>query len=361
MKKPSELYSTKLLEKLSMTFGPSGCETPVSDVIYENIKESADEIIKDRSGSLIAVYKGTKNGCKDGLPKINRLMLSAHMDEVGFMISSIDENGYLKMAPLSVCDPKVLAGKYVTVGDENSRVDGYIGVKPVHLSKEKKLPEYDSLYIDIGAGDRKTAEKYAPVGSFGTFKSDFVRFGQNGRMLKGKALDDRLGCTVLCDALRELKEKNMLLPFDVYFAFTCREELGISGAVTAANLIRPDYAVVFEATAVSDICTTPEVSKVAKQGDGAVITICDRGTIYDRDFTDFILNTAQKHGIPHQIKKFISGGNDSAGIQKTRAGVKCAAISAPARYIHTSSNVIREEDFFSIERLAVSILSEYAN
>lgn len=360
MKKISELRGAGLLEKLSLTFGPSGCETLVADEVYQNISHLADEIIHDRSGSLIAVYKGTNGAVKSGLPKIKRLMLSAHMDEVGFMISSIDENGYLKMAPLSVRDPKVLVGKYVTVGDENSRFDGYIGAKPIHLLKEKGLPEYDGLYIDIGADCRETAEKYVPVGSFGTFKSDFVRFGKDGRMIKGKALDDRLGCAVLCDTLRYLRENNVPVPFDVYFAFTCREELGISGAVTAANLIRPDYAVIFEATAVSDVYGTPETSMVARQGAGAVVTLRDRGTIYDKELTNFILSAAEKRKIPYQIKKFLSGGNDSAGIQKTRSGVKCAAISAPARYIHTSSNVIREEDFFSIEKLAAAIFDEYA-
>lgn len=344
----STLRGTELLEKLSLLFGPSGCEENVADAVAEACAGAADEVIRDRSGGVIAVLRGGGRG---------RVMLSAHMDEVGFMISSVEDDGTLRIAPLSARDPKILAGQYVTVGDARRTVNGIVGIKPVHL-KEDALPKYDDLYVDIGAGSREEAEKIVSPGDFGTFRSDFVRFGQNGRMLKGKAIDDRLGCAVLCDTLRAVRESGETLPFDLFCAFTCREELGISGAGCAAEAIRPDAAFIFEATAVADVGGVDPTRQVAHQGQGGAISYADRGTVYDRGLFSLIFETAEKYGIPCQTKKFVSGGNDSASIRRSGTGVRVAAISAPARYIHTASNVIREDDFLAIEKLAPAVLRE---
>ncbi len=349
------LRGTELLRELSLTFGPSGCEDPVADLIVKIVSPLADEVIRDRAGSVIAFLRGTGEGSS-----VRRMMFSAHMDEVGFMVSSVEDDGTLKMAPLSARDPKILAGQYVTVGDGRRQVNGCVGMVPIHLSEGKEMPAYRELYIDVGASSREEAEKLVKKGDFGTFRSDFVRFGQNGRMLKGKAIDDRLGCTVLIDTLRTLAESGERLPYDTYFAFTCREELGISGAACAANLIRPSHAVVFEATAVADVDGTPETQRVAEQGRGGAVSLADRGTVYDRDFARFIIDTAEKNSIPCQVKKFVSGGNDSSKIQRAAEGARVAAISAPARYIHTASNVIREDDLLSIERLAEALLRALA-
>lgn len=343
------LRGTELLRELSLAFGPSGCEDPVAELIEKIVTPAADRIVRDRSGSVIAYLKGTGASEK-------RVMLSAHMDEVGFMVASIEDDGTLKMAPLSARDPKILAGQYVTIGDGRGQINGCVGMVPIHLSENKDLPPYRDLYIDIGASSREEAEKLVKKGDFGTFRSDFVRFGQNGRMLKGKAIDDRLGCAVLIDTLRDIRKSGERLPFDTYFAFTCREELGISGAACAANLIRPSHAIVFEATAVADVDGTPDTQRVAEQGKGGAVSLADRGTVYDMEFARLILDTAEKNSIPCQVKRFVSGGNDSSKIQRSGEGVRVAAISAPARYIHTASNVIREEDFLSIERLAAAVL-----
>ncbi len=347
----SRLRGTALLEKLSLIFGPSGCEENVADAVVEATKDFADEVIRDRSGGVTAVLRGQGRG---------RVMLSAHMDEVGFMISSVEDDGTLKLAPLSARDPKILAGQYVTVGDARRTVNGVVGVKPIHLG-EGKLSSYSDLYVDIGASSREEAEEFVSVGDFGTFRSDFVRFGQNGRMLKGKAIDDRLGCAVLCDTLRAIRESGERLPFDLFCAFTCREELGISGAACAAELIRPDAAFIFEATAVADVTGVETTRQVARQGKGGAISYADRGTVYDRELVSLIFEAAEKNGIPCQMKKYVSGGNDSASIRRSGTGVRVAAISAPARYIHTASNVVREDDFLAIGKLAPAVLRELAS
>ena len=350
----SSLCGIALLEKLSLTFGPSGCEERVAEAIIETVSPFADEVVRDRSGGVIAVLRGTGKA-----KNIRRVMLSAHMDEVGFMISSVEDDGTLKLAPLSARDPKILAGQYVTLSDGERFFDGVVGIKPYHLKKDG-APEYGDLYIDVGAGSREEAEKIVGKGFFGTFRSDFVRFGGSGRMIKGKALDDRLGCTVLCDTLREIKESGEPLPFDLFCAFTCREELGISGAACAAEVVKPDAAIVFEATAVADVDGVDPTRRVAEQGSGGTVSYADRGTVYDRKLYSLILDTGKKNGIPCQPKKYVSGGNDSASIRRSGEGVRVAAISAPSRYIHTASNVVREDDFLSIEKLAPAVLREIA-
>ncbi|MBE6542554.1 MAG: M42 family metallopeptidase [Ruminococcaceae bacterium] len=357
---------TDLLRELSLSFGPSGCEGNVADIIIDYVTPYADEIIRDKLGSVIAVYKRRLSPEEYdieaeprailGKPDTERLMLCAHMDEVGFMINSIDSDGYLKIAALSGKDPRVLKGRGVTVGDEERKTIGYFGVKPVHLGGSG---DFSSLYIDIGAKDKEEAEKYVQIGDFGTYRSDFVRFGSGGHKLKGKALDDRLGCTVLCTVLKNLSEKGAVLPFDVYFTFTCREEIGSSTAHTAANLVDPDTAFILEATAVNDILGE-EYGAVAKQGEGPCISFMDRATIHDKELYDFVFETAKAHSVPVQSKNYVAGGTDAGPIQRSLDGVKCLGISAPARYIHTASNVIDERDMYSMIDLTEAIIDELA-
>jgi len=339
-----------LLEKLCNTFGPSGCEDPVAKVILENIDGCCDELIKNRTLGVIACIRG--NGKSD-----KRLMLSAHMDEVGFMIKSVCDDGTVKVASMCGGDTRIMAGRRVLIGrNGESLVRGVFAVKPIHLLKsderDSALP-LDELCIDIGAADKEEAEKYVSVGDYATFESDFVRFGEDGRMIKAKAIDDRAGIAIMCDLMKELYPKKDMLPFDIYFAFTCREELGISGARGAAHLIDPTHALIFESTAVGDICGTAPHKCVAKQGDGPAISLMDRSTIYDKELTKLVLSVGKEKGIPCQIKKYVSGGNDAGHIHKSRAGVRCAVMSIPSRYIHTASNVIRAEDFSSTYRLAL--------
>jgi len=349
-----ELYSFDLLEKFCNVFGPSGCEEQMEREILSTVEGCYDELLENRTLGVIALIRGNN---RTGRCNTKKLMLSCHTDEVGFMIKSISEDGTLKVTPMGSADTRVMACRRVMVGDGERLCRGVFAVKPIHLLKaderDSAIP-LDELYIDIGADSKEEAEKLVKVGDFATYESDYIRFGEDMRMIKAKAIDDRAGCAIMCDLMRKLYPIRHTIPFDMYFAFTRREELGISGARGATHLIDPDHALIFESTAVSDICGTAAHTVVAKQGDGPAISLLDRATIYDGEFTRFILDTAEKKDIPCQIKQYVSGGNDAGHIHKSRAGVKCAVLSIPSRYIHTPSNVIRASDFENTYRLGLA-------
>lgn len=362
-----ETYTpTDLLKELSLTFGPSGCEGNVADVIREFITPYADEITTDRRGTVIATYKKRREIPAYDLeeepempaehPDCEKLMLCAHMDEVGFMVKSIDGDGYLKMTGMASKDPVLLGGRNVTIGDEDRKINGFIGIKAVH---QGGVGNFDQLYVDIGAKNKEEAEKYVEPGMFGTHRSDFVRFGTDGHKIKGKALDDRLGCTVLCFVLKHLSETKAELPFDVICAFTTCEEIGRSSAQTAANVIQPDVAFNFEATAVEDIIGD-KYGYVAEQGKGPCISFLDRSSIVCKELYDFVFRTAEKHDLPVQAKTYVSGGNDAGPIHLSGKGAKTCVISAPTRYIHTASNVIDERDMYTTIELAKALIGELA-
>ncbi|MBO5312640.1 MAG: M20/M25/M40 family metallo-hydrolase [Clostridia bacterium] len=340
----------ELLKELSLSFGPSGCEDGVREIIEKflvaNMPEGA-ELIKDRNGGIF-LHIG-----KEDKP---RLMVSAHMDEVGFMVTAIEENGNLRFDCVGGIDPIVLASKRVV--SENGRL-GSIIAKPIHLLSQEergKKTQVKDMMIDIGAVSRKEAEELTFVGEFFTFDSDYVEYG-NG-FVKCKALDDRLGCAIMCMAVKEIKEKGLVLPWDLYFAFTCREEVGYSGAFGASRLIEPDYAVVIESKAVADIYGVGDRQKVCNLGEGAIISFADRGTLYDRDFTRYLMELCDKNGIKYQTHKMISGGNDSAHIQKTAGGCRVGLLSAASRYIHSPSDVVHYEDLEAIYQALICVIKE---
>ncbi len=338
------LSGKELLRALSLTFGPTGCEDNVADLIRSQIKDCADEIRRDKMGNLVAVVYGSCHGTDAE----RRVMFSAHMDEVGFMIKNVNADGTLSFMTLGGIVGYALPSRRVTVGDENNRLPGVIGTKAIHQLKadeREAMPKVKELYIDIGAKDKEEAEHYVKRGDFATFDSEFVTFGSGNKYIKGKALDDRFGCAVLIELCRALHERAEKLPHDVYLAFTVREEVGKSGAETTAYAVDPQMAFVLEATAVADRSGAPHEKQVATLGEGPAISFMDRSTIYLREVYDFVLETAAARGIKAQPKRFVSGGNDAGHIHKTRAGIKTAAISAPARYIHTASCVIHEDDY----------------
>ncbi len=356
--------SAELLPVLAAAFGPSGCEGNVADIIKEFISPYADEITYDGLGSVIALYRARilqkpydseeEPAAPSGAPDVSRLMLCAHMDEPGFMVKSIDADGYLKIAPLCGKNPKILAARNVTVGDENRKTIGYIGVKPTHLGGSG---DFDSLYIDIGAKDKEEAEDHVKIGDFGTYRSDFVRFGQGGSHLKCKALDSRTGCAILCTLIKNLCESKAALPFDTYFVFTCRDEITSSSAGAAARKINPDYAVIIGGESANDICGE-DYSTSVMLGKGAVVSIMDRGTIYDKEMFNFILQAAEKNNIPVQMKKYVTASNGAAFANRALTGVKCAEISVPVRYSRTASCTISEADFDAAEKLISSVIAE---
>ena len=281
------------------------------------------------------------------------------MDEVGFMVTHVEENGALRFGCVGGIDPIVLTSKRV-ISERGRR--GSIIAKPVHLlseSERDKRPKLENLMIDVGALNREEGEERAFVGEYFTFDSDYVEYGEG--FIKCKALDDRLGCAIMCKAIKEIKENNISSGYDLYFAFTCREEVGYSGAFAAAELIKPDYAIVIESKAVADVFGVSEQKKVCTLGDGAIVSFADLGTIYDRDFTNHIRELCDKYGIKHQVHRVISGGNDSRNIQASVCGARVALLSAASRYIHSPSDVVHYDDLCAIYSALMAVIKEGEN
>lgn len=348
-----------LIRELSLCFGPSGCEDAVRALIEEQIKGDCDNYTVDKVGNLIAVIRG--RGLDYNKKNPRKLMLSAHMDEVGFMITAITEEGYLKFGTVGGIDPRVMCGRHVQVGDDKRRVHGVIASKAIHLQtpeERAKTTPVKNMYIDIGAKDAEDAKKYVSVGDCAVFDSDFVTFGKDGARMKGKALDDRAGCAMLIEIMRDLHRSPCNMPFDVYFAFTTCEEVGISGANVAAFEVAPETAIILEATAVNDLPGAGR-SFVSKQGEGGTLSLCDRGTIYDMGFIDYARQTAEENGLKVQLKQAFTGGTDAAHIQRSLSGVRVLGLSLPTRYIHSASNVALYEDFEQTYRLVVAMIRNW--
>ncbi len=318
-----------LLEKLCSLNGVSGWEDEVSAFICKEAKPYADKIIKDSIGNVFIFKRGEKSPAS---PK----MICAHMDEVGLIVKSITEDGYLKFGFIGGVDRRVVIGKRVLV---RGKYPGLIGVKAVHLStkdERKSVPKTSDLYIDIGAKSKAQAEKLVKLGDFAVFDSDCYTFGDG--FVKARAIDDRAGCAIMLTVLKES------LPYDTWFVFTVQEEVGLRGATVAANRIAPSSALVLEGTTAADIPDMRGANEVCNLNSGPVIGCMDRGTIYDKEYFAKLCAIADENNIPWQIKKFVSGGTDAGIIHKSGDGVRVASISVPVRYIHSPSCVASVSD-----------------
>lgn len=337
----------ELIRQLCLLPGVSSFEAPVRDYIRLQAEPYADNIRTDAMGNLIVFKKGRKSTG-------NKLLLAAHMDEVGLIVRSITDEGYLKFSPVGGIDRRVLIGKRVKVGGQG--LPGVIGLKAYHLvsdEEEKVIPKPEEFYIDIGAKDKQSAQALVNLGDCVVFDSDVVTFGDG--FLKAKALDDRIGCAVMLELLREE------LPVDVTFAFTVQEEVGTRGAFAAAFSVTPEIALVLETTTPADLAGVPEHKQVCSPGKGPVILYMDNGSVADRALYEQMRGLAQENGIPWQTKHYLAGGNDAAAIQRTKDGVRTLVLSAAVRYLHAPSSVgaLRDiEDMLRLARLFLASLAE---
>ena len=334
------------LKQLCTLSGVSSFEGPVRDYLLEQAKPYADSVTVDAMGNLILFKKGKK-------ATGNKLMLCAHMDEVGLMITSITDEGYLKFDFVGGVDRRVAIGKRVLVGEK--AIPGIIGIKAYHLvsrEEEKTVPKTDSLYIDIGAKDKESAEKLVELGDYAVFDSDWVEFGDG--MVKAKALDDRVGCAVM---LALLKEE---LPMDVTFVFTVQEEVGTRGAFGAAFRVTPKIALVLETTTAADIPSSAEHQQVCSPGKGPVVPFMDGGTIYDRELFELLRKLAVENHIPWQTKHYVAGGTDARAVQRTKQGVRTAGMAAAVRYLHAPFSVGCINDFEDMLRLTRLFVAQLA-
>lgn len=334
------------LKTLCELNGTSGREEDVGAYILERI-EGKCEIKVDALGNIIAFKEGKKRAK-------NKVMISAHMDEVGFIITYITDDGYLRFDCVGGIDEKVIVGRAVTVGEQN--VPGVIGIKAIHLTdkaEEGKVPEISAMYIDIGAADKKEAEKYVSIGDSAYFISDFELFGEN--KVKSKALDDRFGCSVMIDMIENGVD------YDTWFAFLVQEEVGLRGASAVAYTIEPDYAIVLEATTAADVAGVKKEERVCALSKGAVVSFMDRSTVYNRELFKRAFELAKENNIPCQTKTAVAGGNDAGAIHKSGKGVYTLTVSLPCRYIHSSTSVADIRDMDACKKMAKVLLAEFAN
>lgn len=328
------------LKKLCALPGISGHEGPVRAFLKAELKGLAVEPFTDALGSLY--YRRPGNG--------PRIMLAAHMDEVGMVVSGFREDGTLAYSPAGL-DARVLAGKRVKVGPRG--LHGVIGCKAIHLQKEaefKRVFPHEELYLDIGAKDKADAQAVVRVGDPVWFDSEPAELGG---LLLAKALDDRIGCAILAELL--LKEE---FDCDLWAVFTVQEELGLRGAMAAATRAQPDLALVLEGTTANDLPERTPPQAVTRVGAGAAITVMDNRTIALPEMVAALEKTAKAHNIPYQLRQGVKGGTDGGAIHQALAGCPVGGISVPCRYIHSPSSLASPSDIRAAYELARAFLRD---
>ncbi|MCS7178363.1 MAG: M42 family metallopeptidase [Anaerolineae bacterium] len=322
----------EVIRSLTEAYGPSGFEDPVRSLLRSMVAPLADEVRITPLGSLVAVRRGTGNG--------RRMMLAAHMDEIGVMVTYVDEKGFLRFTPIGGVSPLTCVGARVRF--ENG-VLGVIGVEK--REDPHKVPSFEQLYIDVGATGREDCP--VRVGDAAVFERPFVA---QGRRLVAKAMDDRIGCAVLVETLTRLGPT----PHEVYFVFSVQEETTLSGARTAAYGIEPDMAIAVDVTRTGD---TPESQPMAVElGKGPAIKVQDAGMIAHPAVREWLMRAAETAGIPYQMEVLERGTTDASAVQLVRAGIPSGCLSIPCRYIHTPSEMVDREDVEGAVRLLLQAL-----
>ena len=279
-------------------------------------------------------------------------MITAHMDEVGLMITDIDDMGLLKFTTVGGIDKRILVSKPVLIGD--NKVLGVIGAKPIHLQKREEWQnalEIEQLYIDIGVNNKTEGEKLVSIGDYVIFNSQYVEFGD--KLVKAKALDNRVGCSLLIELIKEIED------IGFYGVFTVMEEVGLVGAGPVAYTVEPDLSIILEGTLCYDIPKLDSHLIPTHLNKGPAISLMDRTTLFDMEFRKRITKIAEENHIPYQYRKSSMGGNDSGKIHTTKEGSVTATISVPCRNIHSPTSVMSKQDYENTYKLLKTILLEY--
>ena len=331
------------LRVLTEAFGPSGCENEVRKLILEEAQTLWEDVSIDRAGNVVCRRKGTD----DSKPSVT---FAAHMDEIGFIISGYTEDGLLRFRPVGGVDPRVVVSKWVVIGKD--RLPGVIGAMAIHLqtpADRERVLDYDSLYIDIGAKDGKEAESLCPLGSYAVFDTPYTEFGDG--FVAARALDDRVGCLNLFEVMKSDYEG------DLSVVFVTQEEVGLRGSKGAAFHLQPDIAIILEGTAANDLGDTPSQFQVCVPGQGVAISFMDHASIADKELFRQLQAVAGAQGIPYQIKRAITGGNDAGSFQLSGKGARTCVLSVPCRYIHSGNNVAKLSDIKAQGELARAFLN----
>ena len=325
----------KLLQTLTETFGPSGYEDEVRKIVRSEVESLADEIRVDTLGNMIVRKRPTK-AAQDA----RKIMIAAHMDEIGVIASHVDENGFIRFAPIGGVFRRYVLGGRVRFLNGTQGIIGYD-----RLDNVNELPTLDKVYIDVGA----TSPRDCPVkvGDVAAFDRSFSDLGDR---LAAKSMDDRVGVLVAIETLRALKSTS----FDVYFVFTTQEEVGVRGATTSAYGVDPDLGIALDVTPSGD---TPNALRMEMAlGKGPCIKIQDVGMIADARVVQWMVRTAEKNKIPYQREVLLIGGTDARAIQLTRAGVPAGCISIPVRYVHSPSEMVDYSDVQNTVKLLSALL-----
>ncbi len=341
-----EEQTLKLFKTLTELPGASGNEHLVRNFMREQLSLYSDEIVQDKLGSIFGVKTGNANG-----PTI---MVAGHMDEVGFMVTAITDNGMLRFQPLGGWWNQVLLAQRVQIMTANGPIVGVISSIPPHLldeSKKNKPMEISNMLIDIGADDREDAEKIGikpgqsilPICPFTPMA--------NEKKIMAKAWDNRYGCGLAIELLKEVKDET--LPNILYSGATVQEEVGLRGSRTAANMIKPDIFFALDASPANDM--TGKKSEFGHLGKGTLVRILDRSMVTHRGIKEFVLDTAEKYKIPYQY--FVSpGGTDAGQVHLSNEGVPSAVIGICSRYIHTHASIIHVDDYAAAKELIVKLV-----
>ena len=341
-----------VLKRMTESFGPSGFERETTRIVKEYMQAYSDEIMTDKLGSIVFTAKG-----KSERP---RVLLAGHVDEVGFVISGIDEKtGFLSFNPLGGWWDQVLLSQRVVVRTEKGDLNGVIASKPPHLlsdEERKKMVEKRDMFIDIGATSGKEAtEAGAKMGDPVVPWSPFSLL-RNGKIAAGKAFDDRIGVFIMMQAMRRIKEGAIKHPNTLCGAATVQEEVGLRGAQTVANLVDPDVALVFEVDIAGDVPGIRAVDAPTRMGLGPTLLTYDSSMIPNQPLKEFVIKTAKEIDVPLQLSQVARGGTDAGRIHLNKVGCPSAVISVPTRHIHSHVGLLSLEDTENAVKLAIELI-----
>lgn len=337
----------ELIEELCMTPGISGHEEKIAAILERELKDVADDIEIDKMGNFIATKKGSK--------KAPKVMLASHMDEIGLMVSYIDDKGFIKFATIGGINDQMIMNQTVTIHNKNGDIMGVIGSKPPHATKpseRNKVVPYTEMFIDIGAKDKEQAEEMVSIGDPITFKSWFTEFPNN--LVMAKALDNRLGCYVMIEVMKRVKGKAT-----VYGVGTTQEEVGLKGAKVTSYKLDPDYAFALDVTLSGDHPGIKPEEAPAVAGKGPAIILVDasgRGIMTPKIVRDLLIDTGDKYELPYQLEVSNGGTTDGAAIYLTKEGIPTGVLSVPTRYIHTTVSVASLDDVETTIELIVKAI-----
>jgi endoglucanase len=336
----------ELLEAICQAPGAPGYEQKIRAMILDEIRPLVDEVELDNMGNIYAIKRGKSD---------KRVMIGAHMDEIGFIVTHIDEKGFIRFHTLGGFDPKTLTAQRVLIHGRED-VLGVMAAKPIHVmttEERQKVPKTTDFFIDTGR-PKEEVEKLVRIGDPITRERSFVEMGD---CVNSKSLDNRLAVFILIETLKHLKDKEV--PYDIYGVFTVQEEVGIRGANVAALRINPDFGFGLDTTIAYDLPGAAAHEKITSLGEGTAIKIMDASTIADYRMVEFMKQTADKHSIKWQPEILTAGGTDTAGIQRmTEGGSIAGAISIPTRHLHQVIEMAHKEDIQRSIDLLICCVSE---